>query len=397
MTPSTIATLPTEWKLLLLLARRTLSDDVLHRARCLLGPSLDWSALLRHASSQGVTTLLYRGLGLCGEESVPPAVRAELKAAYQGNVARSRLLVQDLVELLDRFAAAGIPVLPLKGVSLAESLYGDVALRACVDLDVLVPRAVVGDAFRVLGAIGYEPKGDDPRDGADINWLLASNVAHAFVRARAGATWLLELHWDLVWRWRADTLATDDLWRTAEQATFWGATGYRLSAEWELIYLAVHAAHHRWSMLKWLVDIHELCLMRAIDWEKVRDLAARLGWGKALRLTLSICRSLLDTPVPGGFVDIPPPRWWSFPPPEATGLWGEALFAVRLLERPEDKLAYLGRLLLAPTLADRRLLPRASIFTPAAYGVRPLRLLARWGRPLARTTLDRLGVTGGRQ
>jgi hypothetical protein len=258
---------------------------------------------------------------------------------------------------------------------------------------VLVPRAAVGQAFRILEAMAYEPVGADARVETDLDWLLRSNVAHHFVRTRAGVAWSVDLHWDLLWRWRADTLATDEVWGAAERTTWWGADGYRLSPEWELLYLAVHAAHHRWAQLKWLVDVHELCLARAIDWEKVGGLAARLGWGKALRLTLGICHALLDTPVPRELSSVPSPRFWSFPPAESA-LWGEALFAVRLLERPADKVAYLGRLLLMPTLADRRLLPSPSVFAPAAYGVRPLRLAARVARPLARTVLDRLRTIG---
>jgi hypothetical protein len=388
MTVRGVAVPSAELTLLVLLARRTPSGDVLDQARRLLGLSLDWSAVLELAAAHGVTPLLYGNLTGCDETRLPEAVRAELKAAYQGNVVHNRLLVQDLIEILKRFEAAGIPVIPLKGVTLASSLYGDIGLRSCVDLDLLVPRAAVGEAFRILEALAYEPVGADVRVER-LDWLLRSNVARSFVRDRAGVTWLVELHWDLLWRWRADTLATDEVWRAAERTTWWSAEGYRLSPEWELLYLAVHAAHHRWAQLKWLVDVHELCLARAIDWEKVGGLAARLGWGRAVRLTLGICRALLDTPAPPEFVNVPSPRFWSFPPAESA-LWGDALFAVRLLERPADKLAYLSRLLLAPTLADRQLLPSPSIFDPAAYAVRPLRLAARVARPLVRTALDRL-------
>src|SRR5262249_7346617 len=213
---------------------------------------LDWPLIAREADAHGVSPLLYRSLAALVPGTNPDDVLAALKTAYQVNVARSRLFVRTLVEILQRFSTNGIPAMPLKGVALAESLYGDVGMRVCVDLDVLVPRGAVGEAVRIIGETGYKSaEGEAPAE-ADLDWLLWSNVAHAFVRDRSP---LIELHWDLVWRWRGDTLATDEVWREAERTTWWEADGYRLSPEWELIYLAVHAAPHRWGQLKWLVDI----------------------------------------------------------------------------------------------------------------------------------------------
>ena len=35
---------------------------------------------------------------------------------------------------------------------------------------------------------------------------------------------------------------------------------YDLTPEWQFLYLSFHAAYHKWSSLKWLADIHELCV-----------------------------------------------------------------------------------------------------------------------------------------
>jgi hypothetical protein len=50
----------------------------------------------------------------------------------------------------------------LKGVALAQSLYGDVAARVCVDIDILAPPANVVQAIDLLLASGYRSETNDP-------------------------------------------------------------------------------------------------------------------------------------------------------------------------------------------------------------------------------------------
>ena len=50
---------------------------------------------------------------------------------------------------------AGIPVIPLKGVALAELLYGDLGARVCADIDILVPANDAVRARRIILMNGY--------------------------------------------------------------------------------------------------------------------------------------------------------------------------------------------------------------------------------------------------
>jgi hypothetical protein len=65
-------------------------------------------------------------------------------------------MTEELVRVLKFFAEAGIPAIPLKGPALAQALHGDSSLRTYVDLDILVPRSMVGRAFDLLRPGGYE-------------------------------------------------------------------------------------------------------------------------------------------------------------------------------------------------------------------------------------------------
>ncbi len=375
---------------LLLLARGELTAAEQGSARRLLAQPLAWRVIARSADEHGVFPTVVRNLRRLGWPHVPDAIRNELEATERLNAVRNTLLGRGLAQILGRLAGAGIPVIPLKGVALAESLYGDVSLRVCSDVDILVPRPAVGPAVELLEADGF--KGADRYHAeASIDLLLRSNMEYCLVSPPASFHYMLELHWDIAWRWRADSKMADTLWADARPATVLAVDAWALSPEWELLYLALHAARHRWSALKWLVDIHEICVRGRIDWSGVEDRAHRFGLERALHLTLGACRTLLGTPLPPEFEGHAPPRRLRVlrAAPVTIGGWREALSAVRLFSRPADQLRYLGRLLLRPTLAEWSLVRLPSPLRFLYYGLRPLRLGLASSRAMVRAGLGR--------
>lgn len=381
-----------ELECLLLLARGDLTAAQQARARDLLGQPLAWRRIARSADEHGVVPLVVRNLRRLGWPGIAGAIRGELEAGERLNTVRNRLLARGLEAILGRFAGAGIPVIPLKGVALAESLYGDVGLRVCADVDILVPRHAVGPAIELLHADRFSGADRYQARPTEIELLLRSNMEYCLVSPPASFRYMVELHWDIAWRWRADSAMVDHLWADARPGTVVGAAARVLSPEWELLYLAFHAARHRWSALKWLVDVHERCVRGGFDWAGVEDRARRFGLERALHQTLGACRTLLDTPLPPALARHAPPRRLGVlaAAPVTIGGWQEALSAVRLVARPVDKLRYLGRLLLRPTLAEWSLVRLPSRLRFLYHGLRPLRLGLASGRAMVRAGWGRL-------
>jgi Uncharacterised nucleotidyltransferase len=364
---------------LLILARGRLTAELRNEVEDLLARTVSWRRIVEQARVHGVLPLVLRNLKGLGYPRVPAEVRAELEVAAALNAARNAFFVRALTTVLGRFDAAGVPVIPLKGVALAESLYGDPTLRVCSDIDILVPRVAVADAFRLLIAEGLAPE-EGELTPARMDLLLKSDIECAFVPRSGSVSWLLELHWDIAWRWLRNSVATDDIWAEARPQTVLGVEAQALSPEWEILYLIVHAARHRLRALKWLVDIHEACSARQVDWVRLRDKARRLGWEKVLQVTLSTCHALFDTPVPDDLSRRALPRWLKIFPesPVEAGLWQEALFATRLFNGTSAKLGYLGRLLFLPTIRERKLVSLPAPMRVLYYPLRPLRLAGRW-------------------
>src|SRR5438067_2363962 len=70
----------------------------------------------------------------------PPSLLDPLRARAREIAARNLYATGELHRLLDVLADAGIAAMPWKGPALAAQLYGNLALRPFLDLDVLVRR-----------------------------------------------------------------------------------------------------------------------------------------------------------------------------------------------------------------------------------------------------------------
>ena len=167
---------------------------------------------MERAYSHQVYPLVYRNLLEFGFPGVPEAVQAELKGLYLANALRNQLLAEELARLLGLLGEAGIRVVPLKGVTLAQSLYGDAAARVCADIDMLVPPENLAQAMDLILASGYSTEHSDPFFS---KLVLRHGRHHEVVREGRGLSLRLEVHWILVQHSSNNDEAVRDLWAEA--------------------------------------------------------------------------------------------------------------------------------------------------------------------------------------
>jgi hypothetical protein len=384
-----------EERLLLLLARGRLTDSIRTQARSLLEQALSWPLLLRLTRMYGVTPLFYQHLRQLGFPNVPATVVAELGAAYRLTAMRNTLMVRELVEVMQRLDSAGVPVIPLKGVALAASLYGNPTLRECVDIDILVPRSQVGQAYHVLQAMGYCGESAEVMEEPLQRRLLNSRIEYGLTRDERGFRYLLELHWGVFLGHPSERVAVEALWAETSATPVFGVMAFQASAEWTFLFLAVHAARHQWRGLKWFSDIHELCTWTAIDWAKVRVDAERFGWENALELTLSACHTLFGTSIPPHFAPRTLPPGVHLFPADAldTAPWQHIRAKARLFKPPMAQWRYLMRILLLPTEADLQFVRLPSALGVLYYPLRLLRVTIKYGWRFGASLLRRLKDT----
>lgn len=285
-----------ETELLLCCARTQPGPAAAGRVRTLLQGDLDWNALIRAAETHGVTPLLYSNLDAISPGAIPSASLDQLRDRYQANARRSLKLISELSTLLKDFTAHGIRAIPFKGPALAESVYGNAALRESLDLDVLVEQSNLTAAKDLLLARGYQQMvSPQAPQMARFRSLLEYNLEFIPINTTA----MVELHWMIVPRYFWSSRRPDWLWESPRLGQVGGVPCTVLSPETLLLALSIHGSKHRWAQLKWICDVAELVRSQPdMEWDRALANAQSLGCQRMVFLGLLLAETLLDANLP---------------------------------------------------------------------------------------------------
>src|SRR6516164_7590301 len=83
----------------------------------------DWEAAITAANEHGVIPMLYSRL-TANSVAVPAQVFERMRIENESNVFHSLANAAELLEVLRDFDEQKIPVMPFKGIVLAQSMYG---------------------------------------------------------------------------------------------------------------------------------------------------------------------------------------------------------------------------------------------------------------------------------
>jgi hypothetical protein len=180
----------------------------------------------------------------------------------------------------------------LKGPFLGTKVYASPALRSMGDLDLLMHPMDIPRAMRRLETLGYE---------AVIQPWVNTHGIHTVLGASDRSA-RLEVHWDLVIPNPHYRIPVDEVWEAVRPFTISTQSALTLCPEHLILYFCEHAAlnHLFIQGLRPLVDIDRTVrrLQGELDWERVLKTSSNWGLGKALALSLCLCRRCLHTPLP---------------------------------------------------------------------------------------------------
>jgi hypothetical protein len=383
--------------LLALAARPRLPGPAADRLRLCASHITDWSEILRAISHHRLAPLIYRNLHRSAPDICPAAVMHELHTSALHFTRTNLFLLQKLLWVLDLFAKHDIVAIPFKGPTLALSAYGDLALRPCSDLDLLLRPEDLVRAKRVLVAQDFVPvfPTSSARQSqylaalsgaAELDYLQWQREYH-LVRTHDGLN--LDLHCGIVPESFAFGLERDDLMRDARPEKLAGRSIPQLSPESMLLVLCANGTKDHWSEMDRVVDIAAVIeRYPSLDWLALLDRSHGLGIGRALLLAIELARPLLNDPLPDrvahaiqndraihSLVAHVRARWMTFDARRAGA--GSMLFHLRVREHWRDRFRYCTRQLV-PTVGDRALAPLPSSLSFLHYVLRPLRLASKF-------------------
>lgn len=315
--PCALTSFSPEFQLLCACCRVT-PGEADRRQQRRLAPLVDADRVLELADRHRIAPLVHHHLRRHPEGTFPPALMQALARRSRHNALKTLGGFALNLRLARLLGEAGIPFLPLKGVTVAARYYGDAGLRHVNDLDFWIPPECVDRAGALLAGQGWRVDDHDAVDdliarGGNHKRFVMGHVHHLVLvtpdRNR------VEMHWRLTSNDAALRLDAAQLSAAAERVAVGRETLPLMAPESLLLYLCEHGARHGWYRLKWLADLPQVLESQAWDWPAVLRAARAANCRGALLTSLALAQALFG---------------WTPPAEVAAAIRGERLLAWRL-------------------------------------------------------------------
>ena len=260
--------------------------------------TVDWQRLGTIARRHRVMPLIWRNLRARPDMEMPAEIAGQFREAARQNAANALRLTSHLVRIVSTLTAAGIRVLPLKGIALAARYYPDVAARHAGDIDLLVAPENMDRADVILRGMGYHRVTNTTHVWAQAPFTEDTDYRLHFIYMSPDGV-LIELHFRLHNNPEILPVDVDDILADSVPVRLGSVDMPAMSDELQFVFLATHGARHEWVRLQWVCDI-AVMVDRATT-EEVRQwlaTAARFGLANPVAQALVIARHLLGIELP---------------------------------------------------------------------------------------------------
>ena len=258
------------------------------------GEGIDWDRFLRIVKRQRVVGLVHDGLARAGI-LVPPALSHQIQHMAAGIARQNLQYAAESLRMQRLFDEAGVPLLFVKGVTLALLAYESLALKHSWDIDILVMPDDVPKALQLLAEAGYRafPPLPSMTDRRYRRWI---SFGREYVLYHETNSVHIELHWKLM---ENDYYLPGKCARSPSQlVTLSTGAELRTLVDDDLFaYLCLHGATHGWSRLKWLADVAALMARdTASDARRRLQVARKVNTEVCVAQTFLLCDRLFGTP-----------------------------------------------------------------------------------------------------
>ncbi|OAS17222.1 nucleotidyltransferase family protein [Paenibacillus oryzisoli] len=151
-------------------------------------------------------------------------------------------------QILRQFEAAGISVIPLKGVRFAEKYFGHFGARATSDIDVLIQKSELGSAIQCLKSLGFVI--EEERSPSHFHWSFSKRLPSSSIPLT------VELHWNVLVE-QTSNINMSEFW---EQATPFASYQHvkELSVYHTFYMICLHGWSHYMDSPKYYIDIMQM-------------------------------------------------------------------------------------------------------------------------------------------
>ncbi len=268
-------------------------------AQHLADERLDWAYLVTLAGYHGVQPLLYCHLRGLDDRLLSEPHMTWLRGIVGARSAHSLVLIQELRRLAGVLEEERLPALAVKGAVLAESVYGGVAVRPFVDIDLVIRREDFVRLERLLERDGYGSKPLSPFQKSSYLYIHGQYTFWRRIPSLGAAQAFLDVHTAIMPPGYSYSEDIEALLERSVTVPIAGRPVRTLGREDLLQVLCYHGFKNRWDRLKYVCDLAEL--IRAsptLNWTVVYDRMRAMHSRRVLRLGLLLAADVLGAPLP---------------------------------------------------------------------------------------------------
>jgi len=292
-----------EYQLLLCCARTESNNDNQDRIRKLVRNGLDWDYVLQMGKDHSLAPLLYHHLHRHNlDHQIPQSTMDHLHDIYYGNLARNILLYDELNQISECFEGREIPLVVVKGLALAETVYRNVALRPMADVDLLVQKRSLPEVMKTFLKLGFKIVPQEKP--VTIKYMNELHLAKRHENVKHLQSLIINIHWDITApaRFRGATKTnTRQMIARAQPTKIANSNVLVMTPEDQILHVIYHATfQHPFIGLLQLCDVAELVKLEdnELDWQSLVKRARNGRTATATYYLLTSAKRLLGAPIP---------------------------------------------------------------------------------------------------
>jgi hypothetical protein len=345
--------------------------------------NLDWSAFLDLAQSQNIVPIVTNKLRSFPQGNIPAKIISTLQAWHLESTRHNLALLMALSKVLDYLKEGGVTAVPFKGPTTAMMAYGDLSLRTCGDIDILVTPGDYPKAISILQSHGYSVN-------ARYESAMQSTLGHE------ESTISIDMHWGIPPR--EIDLNVGLLRKSLRDFDLAGKTVQTFTDTDMFLIHCINATKEYWRPnLRQFYDIKMFVEHTGLEWQVVIKRAKDIGCERMVMATLLVAHDLYALQLPNPIMselqrgsyagrvaqelenqlfissDIPSGRQFG----KLSMFRNHRTYYLALTDNPLQRILGWTRLISTPTSADSEYfnLPRSLSFL--YYIIRPFRLLLK--------------------
>ncbi len=259
-----------EERLLILLTLSTLKEGEEEEVRQLISQDPSWEALLTLAEENATAPLVQHSLCKLGLfKNLPQAIRHRFEDRSDRIQKANEARIAEAKNLFAKFEEKKVPVVILKGILFAETIYQNPHYKKMNDVDILIRQEDLETVYDIYEELNYfsmgELLGDKPRKQEKF-----SHHTPPFFNRKLSL--MVGTHWGLITPLAPYTLDYNSIWDRVEEFRFYGHSALAMSPEDNLHHLCVHLPYYK-TGLRELADLYNL----------IRHTGSKMDWPLLLK------------------------------------------------------------------------------------------------------------------